>query len=95
MLKESGHEIEIREYLKIPPSIQELKALLVKLKLRPQDIIRKGESVYKNSYKGGDYTDDEWLAILSDQPILIERPIVIKEQHAVVGRPLDNVMKLL
>jgi arsenate reductase len=69
--------------------------VLQKLNLAPQDIIRKGEAVYKVNYKGKELSEEQWLQILVDNPILIERPIVIKDQQAVIGRPTDNIAALL
>ena len=95
LLQESGQEFQVREYLKAPPSKEELQQLLKKLDLAPQDIIRKGEAVYKEHYKGKNLSDDQWIQIMADHPILIERPIVIKGQRAVVGRPTENINRLL
>jgi arsenate reductase len=95
LLENTGKEIEIRQYLKSPLSIDELKQLLSKLQLRPMEIIRKSESIFKDQFKGKELTDDEWIAILARHPILIERPIVVKGQHAVIGRPIENISGLL
>ena len=93
LLQESGQDFQIREYLKNAPSKEELQQVLQKLNLAPQDIIRKGEAVYKVNYKGKELSEEQWLQILVDNPILIERPIVIKDQQAVIGRP--NIAALL
>lgn len=93
-LKEEGHEIEIIEYLKELPSRDELELLLAKLNLRPHDLIRRGEIVYKEHFKGKDFNDDEWLDILIEHPKLIERPIVIRGNKAVIGRPFGRVVEL-
>ena len=94
-LKEQGKEIEIREYLKDTPSKKELQALLKKLNVKATDIIRKGETIYKENYKNKSLSEDEWIDILVEHPILIERPIVIHNQKAAIGRPLENVMALV
>jgi arsenate reductase len=95
ILNESGHQFEIREYLKQPPTREELIELLEKLKLRPLELIRKGESIFKEKYKGKEFSDKEWIEIMVESPILIERPVVIRSQQAVVGRPVTRVIELL
>ncbi|HQG39223.1 MAG TPA: ArsC/Spx/MgsR family protein, partial [Chitinophagales bacterium] len=83
------------EYLKETPTIEELKSLLQKLKLKPHDIIRTNESVYVDNYKGKTFTDEEWIQILHEHPILIERPIVVNGNKAVVARPPEKVQEIL
>ena len=87
-------EVEIVEYLKDPPNENELKEVLNKLGMKPEQIIRKGEAIYKEKYKGNSYTDDQWIEIMTSNPILIERPIVVKGNKAVMGRPPENVKHL-
>ncbi len=91
----SGQEVVIKEYLKTPPSKKELAQILTKLGKRPQEIIRKGESIFKEKYRGKEFSDNEWIQIMVNNPILIERPIVIKGEKAVLGRPPSNVASLL
>lgn len=95
LIREAGVEPDIVEYLKNSPSVNELEMILAKLNLKPQDIIRKGEQDFKSRYKDKKFTDTEWLIILSENPKLIERPIVIKGNTGVVGRPPENVKSLL
>lgn len=87
LLEENNCSIEIREYLKDPPSKTELKELLRKLKCKAEAIVRKSEPVYKEKYAGVKYTEAQWIKILSENPLLIERPIVIDGELAIVGRP--------
>lgn len=95
ILKESGKEFEIVEYLKEPLGEKELKALLKKLKITPIELVRKNEKVWKEEYKGKDLSDDELVRIMVRNPKLIERPIVESEKDAVVGRPPENIKKLI
>ena len=95
LLKENGIEPDVVEYLTHPPSKPELKAIVTKLGLKPGQIIRKGEDTYKQKYAGKSLTDDQWLDALVKDPILIERPIVVKGSQAVIGRPPENVLDLL
>lgn len=95
IIENSGAQVEIVEYLKTPPAKAELKSVLDMLGMKPEEIVRKGEGIYKDNFKGRSYTDEEWLDILTEYPKLIERPIVVKNGEAVIGRPPENVKKLL
>lgn len=95
LIEDAGHEVTIREYLKHPPSTGEMIEILNKLEMRPIEIIRKGEPVYKEKYKGKEFTDNQWIQILTEYPILIERPIVIAGSKAVLGRPIENLADIL
>ena len=61
----------------------------------PSDLLRKGETIFKEKFKGMNFNEEEWLDILLENPKLIERPIVIRGNKAVVGRPLENVKELV
>ncbi|MBD3675728.1 MAG: arsenate reductase (glutaredoxin) [Planctomycetaceae bacterium] len=96
LIQDAGIEPEIIEYLKEPPSVEELDAILKKLKLEPQDGMRKGEAVYKElKLKDKDLTRNEAIKIMVENPKLIERPIVVKGRKAILGRPPENVKELL
>ncbi|MDB4835162.1 arsenate reductase (glutaredoxin) [Cyclobacteriaceae bacterium] len=94
LLNEKGVEPEIIEYLKDTPSKEELKSVLLKLKMSASEIVRKGEAVYKEEYKGKELSEEQWLQALIEHPKLIERPIVITEDSAKIGRPPENVLLL-
>jgi len=95
ILIDNGIEPEILEYLIDVPTIEELKTVLKKLGLAPIQILRKGEAIFKEKYKGQDLSDDQWLAAMVENPKLIERPIVINGNKAVLGRPPENVLELI
>jgi arsenate reductase (glutaredoxin) len=95
LLRAHGIEPRIVEYLIAPPSVAELKSLVGKLGIRPEALVRKGEDVYKSKYAGKALGDDEWIAALASDPVLIERPIVVRGAHAEIGRPPENVLRLL
>ena len=95
ILQEHGIEPVVVEYLKTPPTKDELRAILKKLGMKPEQLVRKGEDAFKEKYAGKDLSDDQWLAALAKDPILIERPIVVKGSRAVVGRPPEKVGELL
>lgn len=95
LLKENNCEIEIRDYLNVPPTKKEIKDILTMLKCKPFDIVRKTESIFLENYKDKKITDAKWIDILSKYPILIERPIVIDGDKAVIGRPPKLVFDLI
>jgi len=95
LLQEKGIEPQVVEYLKTPPTRAELAAIVKKLGLKPEAIVRTGEEVYKEKYKGKAMTDAQWLDALAADPILIERPIAVKGDRAELGRPPENVLKLV
>ena len=97
ILEENESSPEIVEYLKTPPTADELATLCKKLKVEPTAIIRSKEPIFKElglSLKD-DHPAEEWLEILAANPKLIERPIVVKGAKAVIGRPPENVLELL
>jgi arsenate reductase len=95
LLAERGVEPKIVEYLKTPPTAAELSALVAKLKIEPEQLVRKGEEVYKKEYAGKTLSPSQWIAAMVRHPILIERPIVVVGSRAVLGRPPENVNRLL
>lgn len=96
LLKDRGVEPEIVEYLETPPTTEGLKAILEKLRLGPRDIIRKGESIYKELELGdSSLPDNALITAMVEHPILIERPIVVKGGKAAVGRPPESVLEIL
>jgi len=94
LLVDQGVKLEVVEYLKTPPDRDELVALLQKLGLRAEDLVRKGEAVYKADYQGRSLDEAGWLDALLAHPILIERPIVVRGDRAVIGRPPERVLEL-
>ena len=94
ILKANGIDAEIIEYLKTPPAENEIRDILVKLGMKASDIVRRGEEIYKNKFAGNKYTESEWIKILSENPILIERPIIVNGDKAVIGRPLEKINEI-
>lgn len=95
LIKDANAEVEIVEYLNDIPTKEELKDILNKLNLNAVDILRKGEAAYKENFKGKELSNDEWIDAMIQYPKLIERPIVVKDNKAVLGRPPENVLDLL
>ena len=97
ILKSKGVEPIIIEYLKNPPSKEELEEIIQKLKIQPSELIRfKEEKAKELGISATDeLTLEEWLTIMTENPVLIERPIVISAEGAVIGRPPENVLAIL
>ncbi len=93
--EEKGIEFETVKYLETPLDKKEIQALLKKLKLQPIDIVRIKEKIWLKNFKGRDLSDEEILEALVQHPILIERPIVVIGNKAVIARPIENVEKIL
>ncbi len=94
-LQERGIEPEIIKYLDDTPTAEEFKSILKKMGAKPTDVLRKNESIFKENYKGKEFSDDEWIDIMVSNPKLIERPIVINGNKAVLGRPAEDIEKVL
>lgn len=95
LLEEAGATAQVVEYLKTPPTVAELDGMLRKLEVEPAAIVRTGEDRYAElGLKGKSLSRAEWLEVLAANPILIERPIVIVGDRAVVGRPPERVKDL-
>lgn len=95
LLQKNKCEFEVIEYLKVVPSRKDLKDLLAKLGLKAEQIVRKKEELYQKKFKDKKFTNEEWITILIENPVLIERPIVADGYKAVIGRPVENVSELL
>ena len=95
LLEENGVTPNIVEYLKDAPSADELKSILKKLGLSPREIMRKGEDTYKQLKLADETSDDALIKAMAENPILIERPIVVKGNKAAIGRPPENVLAIL
>ena len=94
-LRERGIDFEIIDYLKNIPSVEELKILLTKLHLKPFDIVRKNEKIFKEKFHKKNFTNEEWILILREYPILIERPIVARKNKAIICRPPERLEEIL
>ena len=94
-LEEKGFDIEVIDYLKNGISAREIKEFLSKSGLKVTDIIRTNEGLYKSQFKWKEFTKDEWITILVENPKLIQRPLVIKGAHAVLANPVEEIQKLM
>lgn len=95
LLEEKGISPEIRLYLSDVPSKKELTTILNKLDIPAEKLIRKGEKVYKEQFKGEKLSQGEWINAMVEHPKLIERPILINGDKAMIGRPPENVLEIV
>ncbi|MNR20305.1 Arsenate reductase [compost metagenome] len=94
-MDQANQEYEIISYLTETPTFDDLKVLLQKLDLEPLQLVRTKEKIWIENYKGKVMSNDEIIQSMVDNPILIERPIVIKDGKAIIGRDLDLVASFL
>lgn len=96
LLEEKGVQPDIVEYLKQAPSKEELVSVLSLLAIVPRELMRKGESIYKElNLKDASLSDEQLIAAMLENPILIERPIVLANGKAAIGRPPESVLDIL
>lgn len=89
------HEIQVIEYLKTPLTEKEISILLQKLHIKPVELVRKNEILYKQNFKGKNFSDVEWIKILTENPSLIERPVVVSGHKAIICRPPEKITDLI
>lgn len=94
-LQDRGIKTDIVNYINDGISEDELKDIIKKLNLKPSDIVRRQEDMYKKELKGKNFTDIEWIRILTENPRLIQRPIVVAKYKAVIAQPPEKVEELL
>ena len=95
LLRDNGHEPNVIEYLKNPPNVKELRKICEILDLRPIDIIRKKEKEYQQLNISNYESEKAIIEEIVRHPKLMERPIVIKGENGIIGRPPENVLKLI
>lgn len=95
ILKEKNVEFKIIDYLKNTPTTKDLEIILRKLNISPIDLLRKGETIFKENFKDKTFTNAEWIQVMIANPILIERPIIVNGDKAVIGRPPEKILEIL
>ena len=94
-LKEHGVEFKEQKYLDAGLRLNELESIIKKLKIKPIELIRKSEAIWKSNYKGKTLSDNAILSAMVAHPKLMERPIILNNNKAVIGRPTENILKIL
>jgi arsenate reductase (glutaredoxin) len=87
--KTTGYTIS--DYIKNGITVQELNEIVLKINLKPIDLVRTNEELFKKELKGRSFTDEEWLTILSENPRLLRRPVIVGKHKAVLGDPVENI----
>ncbi|BDD11313.1 arsenate reductase (glutaredoxin) [Fulvitalea axinellae] len=95
LLEKQGETPEVIRYLDTPPNEAKLKEIVTALGIKPEDLVRKKEQLFKDNFAGKEFSDGEWIKLLAENPRLIVRPIVIKDGKAVIGRPPEKVLDIL
>ena len=95
ILENSGKEFEVVKYLDNVPSEKELKEIIEMLGISPIQLVRKTEKIWKENFKGKELTDAEIVQAMIENPKLIERPIVINGNKAVIGRPTEAILTII
>lgn len=88
-LTKSAEDFEVVNYLEQVPSVEILKEIISKLGIKPFELVRTTENLYKEKFKGKTLSDEEWIIAMYENPILIQRPILVKGDLAVIGRSED------
>jgi len=94
-LKKEKVKVMVRLYLEDSPTEKELEILLAKLHIKPHDLIRIKEPYYQKKLKGLKLNDHEWIKVMVQNPVLIERPVLIRGNKAIIGRPIEKVMEFI
>ncbi|WP_396601177.1 arsenate reductase (glutaredoxin) [Algibacter sp. R77976] len=95
LLEKSGKDFEVVKYLENVPSIKELRDIIKLLNIKPIALVRKNEAIWKEKFKNKDLSDSDIIAAMAEYPKLIERPIVINGNKAVIGRPTELISTIL
>ena len=95
LLEASGKEFEVIKYLENVPTKAELDNIIKLLKIKPIDLVRKNEAVWKSDFKDKNLNDDQIIEAMINNPKLIERPIVINNDKAVIGRPTELIETII
>jgi arsenate reductase len=95
VLENSGEQFEIVKYLENIPTKNELRKVLGYLNIPAENLVRKNEAIWKENYRGKNLSEEDILDAMIQYPKLIERPIVIKDNKAVIGRPTEKIYDLL
>lgn len=95
LLENSGKEFEVIKYLENVPTEKELTEIIKLLSITPIQLVRKTEKIWKENYKGKELTEAEVIKAMLENPKLIERPIVINNNKAVIGRPTEAILSII
>ena len=95
ILENEKQEIQIIKYLETPPTFDQLQSIIKLLGIKPIELVRKGEAIWKEKFRGKSLSEKELISAMIENPKLIERPIVINGKKAVIGRPPSKVLGIV
>lgn len=95
LLENSGKEFEVVKYLENTPSAEELKSILKKLNIPAIELVRKGETIWKEQFKDQELSEEALIEVMVANPILIERPIIVNGDKAIIARPPENTLSII
>jgi arsenate reductase len=95
ILDEIKVKANVIEYLITPPTYSDLESLLEKLDMEAHDLVRKNETVYKEKFEGKKLSEEQWIKAMVKYPILIQRPIAVKGNSAIIARPPEKLKAFL
>ncbi|MFL2590769.1 MAG: arsenate reductase family protein [Flavobacteriaceae bacterium] len=94
-LQDKGYDFEIKDYIKNLLSLEEIVELIESLNIKPIELVRKNEAIWKENFKNKDLDDNQIINALSKYPKLIERPIVTKGKSSIIAKPIDKLLNFL
>ena len=95
ILENEKQDVQIIKYLNTPPSFEQLQSIIELLGIKPIDLVRKGEAIWKEQFIGKTLSDNQIISAMIENPKLIERPIVINGKKAIIGRPPTKVLEIV
>ena len=95
ILEKSGRKFDVIKYIEEVLTEKELSEIIKLLNISPINLVRKNEKIWKENYKGKEISDKEIIKIMIENPKLIERPIVINNTKAIIGRPPEDILKII
>ena len=95
ILETKKADYEVIKYLDVPLGEEKLSKIIKLLKIKPIELVRKNEAIWKENFKHLDFTDEELIQVMTKYPKLIERPIVINGNKATIGRPPKKILDII
>lgn len=95
ILEDKVKKFKVIDYLQAPPTKEELKTLIKKLGIKPEELVRKKEPIFEEKFAHKKLTNTQWIAAMVKNPILIERPIVVDGGKAIICRPAEKVLEFI